>query len=263
MKSNFRKVALLLAVVALLCSALFANTAIVSAAGDPTLVVASAEGKAGDEVAVQIKLENNPGLVSAVIKVGYDADALELVSVEAEGAYADARPTINTKKNPFVVNFCDAIADEDYTEELFATATFKIKDTAAAGVYNFTLKCDYEGDFYKLNWDVIEFVEQVGAITVIGDAPACEHAYDDKYDVDCNLCGEIREVPGPVAPEVPENAILNDNFDNGEKQGLSSGSDLSVVNNGLKFQCTKDWANIYKYVNFTVFFGGGFHIIFS
>ncbi|MBR3778521.1 MAG: hypothetical protein IKL13_02200, partial [Clostridia bacterium] len=218
MKSNFRKVALLLATLALLCSALFVGTATVSAADEPTLVVTDAEGKAGDEVTVQIKLENNPGIVSAVTRVRYDASVLEFVSCEAEGSYADARPVINTDKyptkNPVVINFCDAIADADYTEELFATFVFKIKDDAAAGVYPFTLTCDYEGDWYNLNWDIIEFTEQVGAVTVIGDEPVCAHEYDCDCDPDCNLCGEIREVShhiehiAAVAPTCFENGNI-------------------------------------------------------
>ena len=53
----------------------------------------------------------------------------------------------------------------------------------------------------------------------------------------------------PVAPEVPENAIVNDNFDNGETQGWSSSSTIAVVDGVLEFQCTQNWANIYKYVN--------------
>lgn len=40
--------------------------------------------------------------------------------------------------------------------------------------------------------------KRVGGTTYYftGEEPApCEHAYDDEYDADCNLCGEVREVP--------------------------------------------------------------------
>ncbi|MBR3778112.1 MAG: carbohydrate binding domain-containing protein, partial [Clostridia bacterium] len=162
--------------VLLICAAM--PFAFATASEEPTIVVSDVEGKAGDTVTVTVDLKNNPGLVSAVIRVGYDATALELVSLEVGEVYAEARPVLNTKVNPLVVNFCDAIAEEDYTAEEFAIITFKIKDDAAAGVYPFTLTCDYEGDFYNMKWDVIEFAEQVGAATVIGDEPAVEPSND-------------------------------------------------------------------------------------
>ena len=45
------------------------------------------------------------------------------------------------------------------------------------------------------------------------------------------------------------NVIEDTNFDDGEKHGWSSSSDLSVEDGVLVFSCTKDWANVYKYAN--------------
>ncbi|MBR3778551.1 MAG: carbohydrate binding domain-containing protein, partial [Clostridia bacterium] len=61
--------------------------------------------------------------------------------------------------------------------------------------------------------------------------------------------GDDPTIDPPVAPVVPENAIVNDNFDDGETQGWSSSSTIAVVDGVLEFQCTQNWANIYKYVN--------------
>ena len=52
---------------------------------EPTILIPAVAGKPGETVSVQLYLKNNPGLVSAKVKVGYDADALELISYE-EGA---------------------------------------------------------------------------------------------------------------------------------------------------------------------------------
>ena len=46
-----------------------------------------------------------------------------------------------------------------------------------------------------------------------------------------------------------ENVIENTNFDDGELHGWSSSSTISVEDGALKFECTKDWANVYKYAN--------------
>ena len=45
------------------------------------------------------------------------------------------------------------------------------------------------------------------------------------------------------------NVIENTNFDDGDKHGWSSSSDVSVEDGVLVFSCTKDWANVYKYAN--------------
>ena len=57
---------------------------------------------------------------------------------------------------------------------------------------------------------------QVRAISITAygtkkDEPACEHVYDDDYDADCNLCGDIREVP-----EKPVDIIYGDANGDGE-----------------------------------------------
>ena len=140
-------------------------------ASDAVIVISDAVGSAGDEVSVTIRLQNNPGIVSAVLRVGYDADALELISIKMGETYAAANPVLNMDNNPFVINFCDTLVDVDYTEELFATATFRIKEGAAAGTYPFTLTYSCEDDFFNLAWDVVDFDAQVGGVTVtlLGD----------------------------------------------------------------------------------------------
>ena len=45
------------------------------------------------------------------------------------------------------------------------------------------------------------------------------------------------------------NVIEDTNFDDGELHGWSSSSVVSVEDGALKFECTKDWANVYKYAN--------------
>ena len=156
---------------------------------EPTIVIESVTAKAGDTIQVPIKLKNNPGLISAGIKVSYDSNVLELVDKAAGADYPAYcfSYSKNLTANPYTISFCNAVNDEDYTSEDFATLTFKVKEDAAPGTYPFTVTCNYESDWYNLTWDAIYFAEDIGAVTVDG------HEYDDACDPDCNLCGEVRD----------------------------------------------------------------------
>ena len=177
-------------------------------AGVPTIELPTLEAEAGDQISVPVLLKNNPGIVSARLKVGYDASALELIAPETgkTSEFAGEFPASGYSwgqltGNPFVINFCDAIADADYTYELLATLTFKVKDDAAAGTYPLTLVYSCEDDFYNCfanGMETVYFEAIEGAVTVIGGEPivppTCEHEYDAACDPECNLCGELRDV---------------------------------------------------------------------
>ncbi len=170
---------------------------------EPTVVIPTIEAKAGDEISVPVKLVNNPGLVSALIKVGYDANVLELVAKPTPGEDFPAGNFSYSQKltnNPYTINFCNAIAEENYTGELFATLTFKVKDDAAAGTYALTLDFDCDADFYEAGIDMnaVYFAKAEGAVIIAGNEPeepeCTEHEYDADCDPDCNVCGESRPV---------------------------------------------------------------------
>jgi hypothetical protein len=158
--------------VLLVCAAM--PFAFVSAADEPTIVVSDVEGKAGDTVSVTISLKNNPGIISARLKVGYDANALELIEA-ADGDFAAAGYSYSEQGvNPYVVNWCLGNLKVNDTSELLATLTFKIKDDAAAGEYPLSLIIADPDDFYNVDWDTVEFGLDAGSITVVEDAPVPE-----------------------------------------------------------------------------------------
>ena len=139
------------------------------AAANPTVSLPDVTGKPGDTVTVVVRLEDNPGLISAKVKVGYDAAALEFVDAKTGDLPASGYSTGDPKKNPYVVNFCDGVATADYTAEVFATLQFRIKAEAKAGTYPLTLTCDLEGDFFNSKWDMVYFGMDEGSVTVTGD----------------------------------------------------------------------------------------------
>ena len=175
--------------VLLICAAM--PFAFATAAEEPTIVVSDVEGKAGDTVSVTVSMKNNPGIISARLKVGYDANALELVEV-ANGDFAAAGYSYSEADvNPFVINWCLATLKVDDTSELLATLTFKIKDDATAGEYPLALTIVDPEDFYNVAWDTVEFALDDGSVTVTADEPIVpdEPVYTDPTIVVSNVNG--------------------------------------------------------------------------
>ena len=165
--------------------------------GVPTITLPAIEAKAGDEIAVPVLLKNNPGLVSAKVKIGFDASALELVGYEYGDLPESGYNKVNIAKNPVTINYCYGDAEENFTDELLATLNFRVKDDAVSGVYALTLTYD-EDDFFTFGdasvSENVYFEIAEGSVTIEGSTQVCQHEYDADCDPECNLCGEIRPV---------------------------------------------------------------------
>lgn len=168
----------------------------VLAASDPSFVVSTVEGERGDTVEVTVSTKNNPGIVSLKVDIGYDASALELVSIGG-GAFAGTSfgPLTN---NPIAVNWVNALETDNTTDGVVATLTFKIKDDAPYGASAITVTYDPE-NVYNYAWDNVAFANVDGSVTVVG---GCDHEYDNDIDADCNKCGAVRETSSFVVNAV-------------------------------------------------------------
>ena len=199
--------------------------ATVAAADEPTIVVSTVEeANAGDEIEVLVQLQNNPGVISAVVEIEYNHDAMELVTdwVYDEDLDEDVEMNMievakgwSTKYITFgplgkcSVVFINGTASKDVTKEDFFTATFKIKDDAVSGSYDLTVNYNPK-NFFNVAGDDVYFGKQDATIVVNGSdpivPPSCEHEYDNACDVDCNLCGETREVEHNVVAVAAKDA---------------------------------------------------------
>ncbi len=98
-------------------------------------------GAPGEEVTVEISINENPGITFAQVMVGYDADALEVIAITPvtfAGTDASFGPTT---ANPVKITWENNL--ENITETgVIATITFKIKDSAAAADYALTVSAD-------------------------------------------------------------------------------------------------------------------------
>ena len=215
MKTNLKKaLALLLAMV---LAATLIPFATVSAADEPTIqiLVEETELNAGDEFEVTVNLLNipAPGLICALVRLTWDEDAIEIVTYydeDEEDTFnrIEVGDKYNASSGKYMsfgppgtcnVNYLRATANENQTryEEHFFTATFRVKDDAISGDYTIDVKQYNPKDFVRYGNLPTDFDIAPITVTVDGiDPPACQHAYDNACDADCNLCGEPREVAG-------------------------------------------------------------------
>ena len=159
-----KSIALIMAVLVLMTT-LLSNA--VFAANEPAFVASNVTGAPGDTVQVTVSVANNPGIVSAKVKVGYDESVLKLESAAAgESDYTTAYFGPTTK-NPFSVTWEDFLATEDITTNgVVATLTFTILDTAAAGKSDITLAYNPD-DVCDVNMDNVTFATVAGSVTVV------------------------------------------------------------------------------------------------
>ncbi len=210
--------------------------ATVAASDEPTIVVSTdaEEYNAGDEIEVTVELLNNPGVIAATVEILYDHDALELVTYFDEDEemwfpQIEVGSKFSASSNKYitfgpideetgvakkcVVSFIRGTASSNVTNELFFTATFKVKDDAASGNYDLTISYDPQ-NFFAMGFADVNFGKQDTSIVINGSdplPPACEHEYDNACDVDCNLCYETREVEhNVVAVEAKDASCYED-----------------------------------------------------
>ena len=137
--------------------------------------VESAEAVAGETVVVPVSITKNPGIVSLKLDVTYDASVLELISVEA-GEFAAISGEISygpTEVNPFRINWYDALAEVENTQDgAIAYLTFKVKEDAATGNTAVTLSYN-SNDVFDASLNNVEFLTVDGTIAITNPtAPA-------------------------------------------------------------------------------------------
>lgn len=132
----------------------------------PTVYANDVMGLAGDEVEVVVALQNNPGIISLKLAIGYDSEVLELVGKTAGEAYSVMSYSQMLTINPYIVNWVDSIHPNNTTDGIFVTLTFKIKDNAAVGSYPITITYD-QVDSFNSDYDDVWFDIKNGEVQVI------------------------------------------------------------------------------------------------
>lgn len=132
----------------------------------PKIVVSNAVGSVGNTVTVTISLQDNPGIITAYIRVLYDATKLQLISAEDTGLLNDAIFSNNLSLNPYVLCWDDALAHSNNTASgEIAILTFKILQTDAC-VTDIVVLFE-EDEIYDTNLDPVFFETQNGQVEIV------------------------------------------------------------------------------------------------
>ena len=134
-----------------------------SADANPAFKVSTVEtANRGDTIEVVVSVENNPGLNGFQLKIGYDADVLELINKDkpkterpVKGDFFDTNVTEAVPYfspytvNPFLVTWVDSVVLPNTISGSIVTLKFKVKDAATFGKTDITV--DYDaGSVYKV-----------------------------------------------------------------------------------------------------------------
>jgi hypothetical protein len=136
------------------------------AAAEPAFQVSDASGAPGDSVTVTVSMQNNPGIIGAALRVGYDADKLELTHVRDEQLLADPSFGESCSDNPYYLSWNDALAGGNTdTSGPLAELTFRIKEGCAPGRTQITLSFG-AGDVFDWNLQSVAFQAKNGTLTI-------------------------------------------------------------------------------------------------
>lgn len=122
---------------------------------NPSIVINSARGEAGDTVDVTITMSNNPGFVSANLYVKYDESVLTLKKVKDGGLLSGVTHSDNYT-SPYGLCWVNDLSTENFkVNGVLATLTFEISKNAKPGKTTISLEqdildCDIENVVFEL-----------------------------------------------------------------------------------------------------------------
>ena len=144
---------------------------------NPTVSATAVTGAPGETVSVEIVMHNNPGIVSMIMRVGYDSSVLTLKSVTDGGILGTSIHSDNYAKNPYQLTWANDLATTNFTANgTLATLTFEIAANAAGGTY--PIEVSYtKNNFEIFDCDANELdVDTVpGSVTVSSVPAECVH----------------------------------------------------------------------------------------
>lgn len=136
----------------------------------PIIRVEDAYIPAGNEVEVNILIENNTGFAGVIFEIGYDTSILELVEDPKLGIGASAGATSPIDKYEGRVDFVYGATVENITGNgVLATLTFKVKEGTALGSTPITVSVRKDSSFcYSDNKEIdIPMVGVAGNVNII------------------------------------------------------------------------------------------------
>ena len=145
---------------------------VVTATYTTTKLIISAESvtvnKGTNEVTMNIRVVNNPGIMGAVLKVSVNDEVLAVSGASKTGypGLTLTAPGSAATSSPynFMLDSLELSAD-DKKDGTLLTITFKIKDTPVTGKYDVKLSCN-QGGIFDENYNDLEVAFVNGSITI-------------------------------------------------------------------------------------------------
>lgn len=129
----------------------------------PAITVDSATALTEQTFTVAVRVQNNPGIVSARLQISYDQSKLELLSyAEQDFSGVSYGPA---DKSPFIVNWCDALNANNTTDGVIVQLTFRVKADAAVGKTAVSVNYDAD-DVYDYDFNNVTFNTGDGIVDI-------------------------------------------------------------------------------------------------
>ena len=175
---------------------------------DPTIILESIEVESGENVAIKVLIENNPGIWGMDLKVSYDKSALTLTSVDNGDFYQASEWTKgNLNADVYILSYEASAFDNITTQSgTLATLNFKVSDTAVAGDYAVTASYN-AGDIINVSFDDITFNITNGKVTVKSKPVAATGISLNKESLSLKT-GESETLIATVSPDNATNKAV-------------------------------------------------------
>ena len=131
----------------------------------PRISMTSVNGKADEEVEVNIELDNNPGITALRLVIDYDENALEMTDFTFGDALSSMNKGTSENYGPHY-SFSMYSATADLTDcGTLAIIKFRVKNDAEDGEYPIRITYDSD-DIFNLKGESINFDTGIGIVTV-------------------------------------------------------------------------------------------------
>ena len=128
--------------------------------------VENVSGTQGETVQAVIKMDQNPGIIAARLKVNYDAEAMTLTKVEDGGILGEHTFGNNLKANPYTMLWENGTVSSNLTGTgTLVVLTFQIAESASEGAHDVTISYDPD-EVYDVDLRNVKFTVSNGIVTV-------------------------------------------------------------------------------------------------
>ncbi|MCM1340111.1 MAG: Ig-like domain-containing protein, partial [Acetobacter sp.] len=198
---NKKIISSLLALVLLIVTIVPTISSVAAIGNSRNMIIGTAEGYRGDNVNINVTLENNPGFSTASIKIDYDAERINLDSAELCGEFASGA-NVSYDNLPYLT----FVKNNDSTDSLFLTLSFKILENAEIGNVPISILYD-EGDISNKAEEDVNFEVIPGGIDIMAKPVSVTGVSLDKNTLSIKT-GESETLNATVSPDDATNKNL-------------------------------------------------------